>query len=297
MPVKIHQLIQFGYPKDLILRNWRYIARISVEKIKPRIDQIKRLEKEYDCPFTRHHIFAHRQLFADEGTFQCFLLRFTGGGRLNQLPPNVAVRVKCFAERVGVPVESVIQICRERISEGAWLFYDEEKMGKIIAIFAAVGVKGDVLLDNTRFFDQKPEDVEDAVHTVRQLYGVDALSPYHLHYIWGLLTKGVLVSSKACLPTIARTARRKSDDVLSGYMEDKRMLLFRAGFSLSSIASASHTILELTGDEICRALEREGERFSKEVLASASPEDQVQLINLLQYFAEQNVVENDAEDD
>ena len=75
------------------------------------------------------------------------------------------------------------------------------------------------------------------------------------------------------------------------------MLLLRAGFSHSSIAEAGH-ILNLSDDQIGRALEME--RFSKEVIAAASLEDQVKLINLLQYFAERterNIVENDVEDD
>ena len=145
---KAKLLIDFGYPKDLLLQRWQMLSSVSLPKLKRRIKMIQKMEDVEDIVFSRHVLFGSAHLLQDDGQYLAFLLKMTGQWQLEKLPPNILNRVNIFAELLGVRQADIAAAANDCTSVGNALFKTDKRLYQIIKIFAGVHVSGELLLHN-----------------------------------------------------------------------------------------------------------------------------------------------------
>ena len=280
---KLTILFQFGYPAHAVLKDWSALNAVTAETLRTRVDMVKTLE-EASGKFVREQCNDYCLLINRNKNFMTFILKLSGRWRrMDQLPPNILHRINRFATRLGVTPESVLEQADWRASVGAALFVNEAKIAQIVEMFADVGIKEEVMLENSRFFLFNANELKEAIETTTTLHRTDKLSRHHLCDVNKLIKQGSTLVQK---PRFGRGAIR-GVYAENSTIRKNRMILLQLGFCYSTLASNAG-ILKLSGNQIKEVLEEKSHFFARDIIAFASAEDQKRLVNLLQYYSERS---------
>lgn len=262
---------------------------ISGNKLKTRFKMIQRWEKSESGSFSRQILFSSAHLIQDDGQFFSFLFNHTCKWRIDGLPPNVHNRVQIFAVQLGVTEEEVVSAAATSDSVCTALFKREARRKKIIETFASVHVTGLALLKHAKFFEHTSNDVRMAVDIVRKLYNADHFALLHLSETFSLLhsRRLLVIGPRKQLHgmTISRQRLRH---------QHARNVLLRLGY-FDEVINEVPYVLDFDSDRFDDVF-KENKHFAEGV-KHKSADEQIQSLNLLQYFLEKDMPDVGSKDD